>query len=191
MKRRSNAVHFLKLFSSYTLVAATAAAMCAGFGAPSLAAPTPTPPPTAGPVKPSANAKVCRLMPVADVEHALGVRLAKMVGADHEAVSTCSARFGTDTIVKVQHAKPGTEGLAPDVQTWLKVPREMNAGHNDIPIAEYGNVGCYGQHVKAKKNWIAVCANPHGYITLAVTRPTSMVPLDTVRKLLAAAQAKI
>ena len=143
-------------------------------------------PPTASP-----QAKVCHLMPVADVEHALGVKLAKIAGTDHAAVSTCAARFGTDTIVKVQYAKPGTEGLAPDVQTWLKVPREMNAGHNDIPIAEYGNVGCYGQHVKAKGNWVATCANPHAYITLAVTRPGSMVPLETVRKFLADAQAKI
>jgi hypothetical protein len=129
-------------------------------------------------------------MPVADVESALGVKLAKMSGKDGE-ISTCSARFGADTIVKVQYAKPGTEGLATNVQDWLKVPREMKGDREDIVIGEFGNVGCYGQHIKAKGTWVAICASPSGYITLGVTRPAPMVPFDTVRKLLADAQAKL
>jgi len=169
-------------FQRPSLLSVVVSATCAGVAVAALASSTPTPRPIA---------KVCHLMPVADVEHALGAKITSIGGSDHQVISTCSARFGADTIVKVQYAKPGTEGLPHDVNTMLAVPRQIKGESQDIVISEFDGVGCYGQHLKAKGTWAAFCGNPHGYVTLTVTRPPPMTPLDTVRKLLAAAQAKI
>jgi hypothetical protein len=142
----------------------------------------------------SANAKVCRLMPTADVERVLGMKATKVSGTDSADVSICSAVFGggtaaTVTYAQVQYAKPGRPGLPPDVQTMLELPRKMKASGENVVVQQFGNVGCYS--LTAQTRLSATCGDPSGYITMTVGRVGPMVPFDTVRKLLATAKSKI
>jgi hypothetical protein len=164
-----------------TLVATLGCAFGVGSAAPSLAAT-------------SANAKVCRLMPTADVERVLGLKATKVYGSDNADVSICTAVFGGSTAAtaeyaQVQYAKPGSPGLPPDVQTMLELPRRMKANGENVVVQQFGNVGCYSLKVKTVLS--ATCGDPSGYITMIVGRVGSMVPFDTVRKLLATAKSKI
>ena len=142
---------------------------------------------------PSPNAKVCRLMPVPDIERALAVKKTKVSGTDNPNLSICTAEFGTTVVAKLQYAKQGGAGLPTDVRTMLAIPHQMQSEGEKVTIQDFGNVGCFGQQVKVPGSsvWASTCGNPRGFITLSVARPAAMVPFDTVRKLLAAAQAKI
>ena len=141
----------------------------------------------------SVDARVCKLMPVAELEQFLGEKATRVAGNDSDTVSVCTADFSADASAKLQYAKPGTPGVPKDVQTMLAVPRDMQSSGQQVSIKDFGDVGCYSAVVKLMggQEYAASCGNPRGYLVLAVARTASAVPIDAVRKLLATAMSKL
>ncbi len=130
---------------------------------------------------PSANARVCGLMPMQELTRLMGSPPTSITGIDAAAMSTCTALFGQFRVARVQHGVPADIGMA------LAAYRAQG-----MQVRQYGDVACVGgREPIGQNNWQSFCINPKGYTALTLTRGGSMVPFDVVRKLLAAAQAKI
>jgi hypothetical protein len=147
----------------------------------------------AAPVPTSNGARVCRLLPLPQIEQLLGKSPSGIVGTDNDAMSICTANFPPDASAKVSYAKPGAPGLPADTHAMLAIPRQMQAEGQTVFMKEYGDVACYATHLQITHHdtWTTSCGLPSGYLLLAVARSGSMVPLDTVRKLLALAQQRL
>ena len=66
----------------------------------------------------SPNAKVCGLLPIAELETLYGAKAGTPLGADARALSTCTVTIAGQA-VKVAPARPGTAGLPATVHAGL------------------------------------------------------------------------
>ena len=97
--------------------------------------------------RPTANARACGFLPVADLEAYYGGK-GTVKGTEGETLSICSLTIGGH-VVKVQAAQPGATGLPTTIAQGLEAAKKMfgaAGGEGQIELLEardLGKVGCF------------------------------------------------
>ncbi|MBX3235345.1 MAG: hypothetical protein KF814_04255 [Nitrospiraceae bacterium] len=95
---------------------------------------------------PSADAKACKLLPMADLESHYGSKPARVSGTDGASLSVCTATFGS-YVARVESAPAGSSaGLPTSVASALQGVKDMLASSPILKLQEskdFGKVGCY------------------------------------------------
>jgi len=136
---------------------------------------------------PSPDAKLCKSIPVADIEAAAGSKLVRKTGTDGDKYNSCTAIFGGTTSAKIEYHQPGQGGLPADVKSGLiGLTAVFGSDLKGLQTRDFGDIGCYqgalafgGQEVKS-----TVCFLPKGYYSLSVGGLPNFVPMETVKALL-------
>ncbi len=140
----------------------------------------------AQPALPSPDAKLCKLLPVGEIEAALGAKVGSRIGSDRDKFNSCTVNLG-GTSVKIEYHQPGQPGLPTDVKTGLAgMTAAFGSSLKNLETREFGEIGCYrgvlafgGQETKS-----TACFQPKGYYTFGVVKPGDSVPMETVKALL-------
>ncbi len=129
----------------------------------------------------SPKAKLCKALPVADIEAVVGTKLTRKSGSDMEKYSSCTAFFG-DASAKIEYHQPGQVGLPTDVKSGLAGATAM-VGSKIEDSRDFGKIGCYQMTIMAVKS--TACFLPKGYYTLSVGGSlANFVPMEKVKDLL-------
>ncbi|HUL75331.1 MAG TPA: hypothetical protein VLT86_19620 [Vicinamibacterales bacterium] len=99
--------------------------------------------PAAGQAATGAPAKVCGLLPIADIEALYGTKADAPRGTDNTALSTCSVTIANQ-IVTIRSSAPGTSGAPVSVQAGLAAQQAQPPGRGmtRAEARDYGDVGC-------------------------------------------------
>ena len=151
---------------------------------------------------PGAGAKVCSLLPVAELETLYHAKAGAPAGTDATALSTCTVTIAGQA-VKVSSARPGTAGLPVTVQAGLAASAAMTASSKSGLTQEskdYGDVGCRRTTMTQDLDKKPLSKPVHstscfqvtgGYLILTlVSEDASIVTDDHVKTLLAKAAAR-
>jgi len=136
---------------------------------------------------PSIDAKLCKTLPVEEIEAVVGAKLLRKSGVDAAEFNSCTAFFGSGGVmVKVERRSPGQEGLPPDVKAGLTgISTIFGSAFKGLKTKDFGEIGCYqgtfeaGGGVKT-----TVCFQPKGYYSLTIGGLSEFLPMETVKGLL-------
>jgi hypothetical protein len=150
---------------------------------------------------PAVQSKVCRLMPMAELEMTYGRKITKPHGFDGES-SVCSANIGR-LAIKLQSAAPGTPGTPTSISQGLVGARMMlgQAGQNPATnTKDFGNIGCMSMKMTkgfdgkplAKRLFSTSCFLVEGgYLNLTIAGDNAkQVGFESVKLLLEKAAAR-
>jgi hypothetical protein len=126
------------------------------------------------------------VLPVADIEAALGAKIKSRIGSDQDKFNSCTVNAGAAS-AKIEYHQPGQPGLPTDVKTGLAgMTAAFGSSFKNLETREFGEIGCYrgvlafgGQEMKS-----TACFLPKGYYTFSVVKPGDFVPMETVKALL-------
>ena len=135
---------------------------------------------------PDPGAGLCRALPVAAIEAALGQKAGTMGGRDLEDYQSCTANFG-DAAVKVEHHTAGQPGLPVDVPSGLAgLLAAFGPSLREVETRDFGDIGCYRGVLELMGHSMhsTACFQPAGYYTIGVSSPRAAIPMEKVKELL-------
>lgn len=142
------------------------------------------------PVMATAEAKVCKLLPMADLEAHYNSKAQRVSGSEDRALSVCTANFGSYT-ARLESGPHDPVRLAPDVATALMGVKAMLGSSKQLQLLDtqdFGRVGCYRTKVAFGNDvtYSTVCVMmPDGwYLNFTMTHADPQrVTFDTVKSM--------
>lgn len=142
------------------------------------------------PVMATAEAKVCKLLPMADLEAHYSSKAQRVSGSENPALSVCTANFGSYT-ARLESGPHDPVQLAPNVATMLMGVKAMLGSSKQLQLLDtqdFGRVGCYRTKVSSggETAYSTVCVMmPDGwYLNFTMTHADPQrVTFDIVRSM--------